>query len=634
MTQIRTLWRFCILLVVISLMLPAISARASGNAFAEISTPDTSKFPLITTYLDAFDDQGNFITNLSPAEVSILENGQQIVPDKLENLGTPLSLVLAINSDQALAVRDGSGISRYAKELSALSAWSAARPSNSLDKLALVWNGGMIASRLTPSQWKTRLESFDPALRTSTNGLAALAFALDASQEAETSPGVKKTIFLISGHLAQKDIDGMNALIDRAKQMKVRVFVWITDSKTFLNNPGTLALQDLALATGGRYTIFTANETLPNPEEWVGSLRNFYQLSYTSKIRVGGQQTLSAQVNALSLALSSPAVNFQIDIQPPSATLLSAPIQIVRQNPDSPFDLESFEPKQQEISALVEFPDGLHRALKRSTLYVDGQKIAENTAEPFTHFNWDVSSYVVSAQHSLQVEVEDVLGLSQMSAEVPVQVTVIQPPGGMAGLILRNRMAVTITFLVLAGAVVLGIIILGGRRGLTSLAERRKARAARLDPVTQPVLAPVEIPNAARANPFPWLRRKETPPPAYLARLRPDGTPGQGDPIPLNNHEITFGTDPTQATIVLNNASISLLHARLRHGDDLVFTLLDQNSTAGTWVNYEKISEEGYTLKHGDIIHFGHMLFRFVITKPPAASKPTITPIMTDDPHS
>jgi hypothetical protein len=217
--------------------------------------------------------------------------------------------------------------------------------------------------------------------------------------------------------------------------------------------------------------------------------------------------------------------------------------------------------------------------------------------------------------------------LSQLSAEVPVQVTVVQPPGGIAGLILRNRAAVTISFMVLAGAVVLGIIILGGRRGLASLSERRKARSAQLDPVTQPVHGKVESPSATRANPFPWLRRKEAPPPAYFVRLTADGKPAKDDPIPLNGREITFGSDPTQATVVLDHPSLSDLHARLHRAENNEFTLLDQNSTAGTWVNYEISPQEGVILKHGDMIHFGKLTYRFVLAKPPALPKPTITPI-------
>ena len=618
--------RFILIILAASLLLPALPARAQGKAYAAITTPDTAKFPVVTTFLNAFDDQGNFLSNLQLANISVLENGHQITPDRLDTLPTPLSLVLAINSDPTLGVRDNFGMSRYAKLEAVLSAWAGARPADSTDKFALAWNGGIVASRLSPADWRNKLDAFDPVTNKSTTGLGALAYALDAAQEAESGPGIKKSILLISPHLGAKDQSGLSGLIDRAKQAGVRVYVWITDSQAYQTNPGALALKDLALSTGGSFATFTGNETMPDLESWFSSLRSVYQVTYNSQIRTAGPQSLSVQVSSGSQALTSPAMTFTLDLQPPTVTLLSAPIQIVRQNPNSPFDLASFKPTEQQISVLVEFPDGRRRAVKRTTLFVDGEKIAENTTEPFNQFTWNLSGYGVSNEHSLQVEVEDVLGLSQKSAKVPVEVTVIQPPGGMAGLIMRNSAAVTISIMILAGAVVLGIVILGGRRGLASISERRKARAARLDPVTQPVPVEVDEQNSSRANPFPWLRRKEVSAPAYLARLAGDGDLVQTDPIPLNGREITFGTDPTQAMVVLSHASVSHLHARLRRAQDDTYTLLDQDSTAGTWVNYELIPQEGRALKHWDVINFGHLSYRFVLAKPPSLHKPTITP--------
>jgi hypothetical protein len=42
---------------------------------------------------------------------------------------------------------------------------------------------------------------------------------------------------------------------------------------------------------------------------------------------------------------------------------------------------------------------------------------------------------------------------------------------------------------------------------------------------------------------------------------------------------------------------------------------------AGTWVNYEPIGREGRRLEHGDVIHFGKLIYRFTLRKaeePPA----------------
>ncbi len=623
----RVCKRCFVVWMIVALLAPLISARAQsgGGGLAEIEKPDVSAFPVISTYMDPFDDQGNFLANLKSGDVVVLENGELIVPDSLVGQVTPMSFVLAINSDPALGIRDAQGDARYEKILAALTNWAEERPADSQDRLGLVWNGGMIANKLTPADWKARLESFDPALRTSTSGLSALTFALDVALDVPVGPGVKKAVLLVSPHLASKDLKGLDDLISRAKQSGVRVYVWITDANTFVDNAGTLALQDLAAATNGRDVFFSGGETLPDPEEWLAPLRNVYKLSYTSKVRTAGTHTLSVQVNKDKLTLTSPAVTFAIDIQAPSVALLSPPIEIMRQNAKTPFDVSTFLPKQQEISLLVEFPDGRERRLVRSTLFIDGEKASEHIREPFTSFSWDLSGYQVSGEHTLQVEVEDDLGLMQKSSEVPVVVTIVEPPGGMAGLILRNRTAVTISFMVLAAGVLLGVIILGGRRGLTRLAEWRKSRAAKSDPLTQPVKSIVEAPRNPKGNPFPWLLRRDAPPPAYFVRLAGDGTPMKGDPIGLHGRELTLGTDPTQATVILDHPAISALHARVRRGEDDKFTLLDQNSIAGTWVNYELVPPKGRVLKHGDMIHFGVLVYRFVLAKPPVALKPKVT---------
>jgi hypothetical protein len=618
-----------LILFVFMLALPGALVRAQGAAFATLFPPDTSKYPLITTLLDTFDDQGQYVLGLTPQQVTVLENGQQITPNTIQEQQPPISLVVAVNSGPTLAVRDGFGFSRYDKAAVVIANWATARPADSQDDLSLTWNGGILGSHLLPEEWKTRFAGFDPAPRTSAPGLAALSFALDVAQDTEPAPGGKKAILLVSGHLDNQNLDGLGDISARAKQAGVRIYVWLVDSKAFLDHAGALALQDLALSTGGRYLTFTGSETLPDPEEWLAPLRHIYTLTYTSKIRSAGSQTLSVQINAANgLALTSPTVSFQLNVQPPNPVLLSLPIQITRQNPDSPFDLESFLPAQQEVGILIEFPDGFQRAITRATLFVDGQKMGENTSAPFNKFTWDLSGYIASADHTVQVEVEDELGLSQKSASIPVQVTVIQPPGGMAGLILRNRTAVTLVFVGLALVVLLGILVLGGR-SFSTFAERRRARARNLDPVTQPVQVAIETKKAPRATPFPWLRRKAPPPPAYFVKLTPDGQPAPGDPIPLTGSEMTFGTDPTQATHVLDHPSISALHARLRLTEEGAFLLSDQNSIAGTWVNYTATPKEGRVLKHGDMVNFGQLTYRFVVTKPPATPKPAITPHST-----
>lgn len=55
-----------------------------------------------------------------------------------------------------------------------------------------------------------------------------------------------------------------------------------------------------------------------------------------------------------------------------------------------------------------------------------------------------------------------------------------------------------------------------------------------------------------------------------------------GNPIPLAEKEMAFGTDPVQSNHVLDDPSIAPLHARLKQVEDGGFVLSDNGSVAGT----------------------------------------------------
>jgi len=99
----------------------------------------------------------------------------------------------------------------------------------------------------------------------------------------------------------------------------------------------------------------------------------------------------------------------------------------------------------------------------------------------------------------------------------------------------------------------------------------------------------------------------------------------------LIEKEITFGTDPVQCNQILDDPSISSIHARLRQTDKGGYLLQDNNSIAGTWVNYEPVLREGHRLMHGDMINFGQLTYRFMLKAPPAASTPKITVQNTEE---
>jgi hypothetical protein len=242
--------------------------------------------------------------------------------------------------------------------------------------------------------------------------------------------------------------------------------------------------------------------------------------------------------------------------------------------------------------------------------------VATNTAKPFDQFTWDISGYTSSGQHSLQVTALDSLGLSKTSVSVPVTITVVQHRRGLAAVLSRNSLWVAFGAVLLAG-IVLGATLAWGRIRRRSGTPGRRFRK---DPLTQPVTIEESKPGLRP----PWSGRERSSP-AYLVRLKDDGQALTAPPISISAGEMTFGTDPTRATHVVDDPSVSPLHARLTRLHDGAYQLSDEKSTSGTWVNYEQILEPR-RLKHGDVIHLGRISYRFMLRKPPDSMKPRLTP--------
>ena len=488
-----------LLLCSILLLVLGLPARAQGTAYADLAAPDLTAFPSVSALLDVYDTQGQFVSGLKPEGVTVLEDNQPRPAEALNEIQPPAQLVVTVNPGPPMAVRDAAGVARYSRVSEALRLWAEARPADSSDDLSLVATVGPLLAHDTTANWLVSFNAYQPDARAASPSLQSLAFAMDLTDDPLPNPSTKRAILFITPHLDATAMPPLESLAMRALQSKVRIFVWLIDSEAYFNHDSATALKSLAFQTGGRFFTFAEAEAFPDVETYLAPLRRAYTLKYTSKLTGPGSHTLSVQVQTSEGLLTSPALTFNLDIQPPNPILLSPPLQIVRQTPpDKPFDVKALAPVQQPVEMIVEFPDGHPRALARSALYVDGQQIDENSAEPFNKFVWDLSGYTTSGQHELKVEVLDSLGLSKMSMGVPVTVTVVRLPSGAMATLARNTVIITIGAILLAGAVLFIILFTGGKLRLPSLAALRRARKRYEDPLTQPVPIPQESTVEAR----------------------------------------------------------------------------------------------------------------------------------------
>lgn len=630
-----------LLLVCLGLLLSFVpGARAQQNlASVNLYNADASAFPAMTAFVDVFDAQRVFVSGLKPEAVSVIENGQTLPVDSLIEMAVPLQLAVAVNQGEALDARDANSISRFQRVSQVIAQWAQSRPPDLPDDLSLVSQAGPVINHANAADFIVGLNGFQPDMRTATPNLQSLATALDVVSAQTTRLGMKRAVLFITPQMTDPNLAAsLEPLIQRAVEGNIRVFVWYVDANTTFTNTSAAVFNNLAIQTGGSMFQYSGEERFPDPEIYFSALRRVYLLSYTSRLTASGEHSLNVQVNLPALGtLNAVEQKFNLDVLPPNPFPVAPVSQITRQAPeDDPFNTELLLPEAQEIEIIVEFPDGHKRPLTRTTLYVDGVVVDENTVEPFDKFTWDLTGYLSSSEHQVSVEAVDVLGLSKTSMPIPIMVTVIKPPSGPAAFLAKYRTPITIGSIVMAG-LVLFIILLSGRVRIPTLRTLRDARRAQTDPLTQQIPAVVEepvIPVLEAVKKAPKRRtpskKKETASKsvvdaaASLIRLNPDGQFASAAPIPLSEKEIVFGADPVQCTTILNDLSVSPVHARLRMTDDGGYLLLDNHSIAGTWVNYEPIPQEGYRLVHGDMVNFGQLIFRFMLTTPPPASSPKV----------
>ncbi len=595
-----------------------ISAHAQSQSTPHLSlySLKTDSFPTISTGLDVFDSAGNVVTGLKPDAIILLEDKQSRPLDRLEEVQVGAEFALALDPGPAFAYRDANAVSRYDKIVQVLKDWVSNHSDTLGDDLSLVPTYGTLSTHLAKTAaFSTALAAYQPNLQFITPSLNTLARALDAVSEPAPQAGMKRTVLFVTSPTSVDALPTLQNLTERATAQHIRVNVWIVASMDFFSTSGATALKDLAIQTGGQYVLFSGEEPLPGLEMYLAPLRHTYRLTYTSGILTSGRHTLAVQATLDGETITSEALPFELDIQPPNPILVSPPEQIVRHAPDEHTTATTaFLPNQQAIDIIVEFPDGRKRPLVSTTLFVDNQKVAENTSEPFDHFTWDLRSYASSGQHILTVEAVDNLGLSKISLGVPVTVTIIKPKFGLLPFLSRNSPWVALVAILFAG-VVLGIILAGGRVRRRS---RPALRRSHNDPLTQPVEGAMGRHNIR----LPWKNPSKLPD-AYLVRLKDDGQPVTAPPIPVITPEMTFGSDPIQVTRILDDPSVSPLHARIRE-ENGEYILSDEKSIAGTWVNYESLTAP-HRLKHGDVLHIGRLSYRFMLRKQPERPAPKIT---------
>lgn len=646
--------RFCCLLLAIlvslSLASPGIvSAQAGQNVI--LFPLQMEGYPKVTAFLDAHQANGDFIYGLRSENLRVIENGQIYPVSELKELRTGVQFVIAISLGTALGIRDAQGMSRLDYLVDGLSNWASGANGSGLDDFSLVTQDGPeVIHKTLPALLGAALQDYQPEARRATPSLEVLSRALQVAADPLPRPGMERAVLFITPPQPAEAQAGLQSLAAQASQLGTRLFIWLVASTEEASLSGANLLLNMALQGSGRFFLFTGIENLPDLDGYLEPLRPIYSMTYSSAITSSGEFPVFVEIDLNGQLFTSSTQNLAVQINPPNPIFISPPTEILRSARD--VDVQEREPaiqsgevlllpEKQPIEILVEFPDGISRTIIRSAFFVDGELVEEKNIPPFNAFNWDLNAYRESGMHLLRVEIQDSLGLTGSSAEIPVRVTVQLPTNVFQRANVQRTLLLVGVIVLVSGSVLGLVLILAGRlqpaipgRGVKRLSKDEKkprqevaTRPARNDPLTQPVTGQAEA--STRRFPRWTLRlpraqgRRPSHPLATLTLVSPMDDTVQEAPVPITIDEITFGRDATRATWVIEDASLEPVHARLVcEGEN--FRLFDELTTAGTWVNYAPVPEEGALLEHGDLIHIGRVNFRIKFRSTERIRKPTI----------
>lgn len=594
------------------------SASAQSDVDLRITGVDLSEFPEVNVRVLAIDGRGAPVADLG--NLVVRENRAPVAERTLSRTPAGVDLVFVLDANPSLLQSDdGSGVTRLEKVRASLERFATqAMDGDGLDRVSFVVPDGsgegatfLVQDAGDPTELTAALAAYDPAEPPRVTPLnEMIGAALDHLAAGQADGRYQAIVLLTDGARLNDQLD-YPALTGAAQAGDVTIWPAILGATADPEEVDNVTR--LAAPTGGQYTHMPepdATDTLYNRFPALGQQTN---VQYRSLLRRPGEYEVSVSVgNAMAGA------PFTLALEQPAVALALPRTTINRAGSASDSPLPLLQPATVAIEVQFEWPDGLPRDLTELAFLVDDRR----QSLPFDiqpdesgqlAITWDISS-LDQGVYELQVQARDELGYTMETPVQPVTISVTRPappaptpePTAIALPQFELPVPPELEEPILLGVPVLLALLVAGGVGLWGWRRTKRRQAAEAAAAREAAFR-----AAAVSRPVPPDVRHKP----YLVRLDESGLALERRP--LETADVTIGRDPEHASFVVDEGTISRLHARIRRNAAGEYWLYDEGSDSGTFLNYERLALAPRELAHGDRVQFGHVTYRFALELPP-----------------
>ncbi|MDT8304443.1 MAG: FHA domain-containing protein [Anaerolineae bacterium] len=543
----------------------------------EIASIELGDFPIIGLNLIATNANSERRTELQG--LRLWENGVPIADYTLEPVSPGVDLFLLLDIDEGWGENLGAGQTPLATVQESVLRLAGRYLEAGRDR---VWLGMTVGAE---SRWLVE-ESGEPGEMVSALGTVrapagsagdparALALALDAVEDGgETGRFTAIVLFTTGTGLSTTSL---LPLVQQARAAQVVLSVVLVGAAPGMTVAETL--ETAALSTRGAVYPLSDAAAVDGLYELLAANAVQTQVRYRTNLQEDGEYPVR-----VVLGEREGHATLRLAFRPPQVTIVLDGGREIRRAglaPDSA--LAQLQPAVQTVPVELAWPDGVPRRLQGATLLVDGvaQPAPVLGGATVLEFEWDIAD-LSEGSYALTVLVTDSVGLSAESPPLLVTVAEVRPapsptavPPAVPPPAAVATRPLSPLLVGLGGALILliGLVLLWRVRRST-----QGARASGTGPV--------------RGQPFLVLESGE--------RWAIVG-------------ELTVGRQG--ADILLDGEGMTVLHARLACEEDGCW-LYDEGSSAGTFVNGQRLGLEGRRLYPGDEMRFGAVVAQFVVER-------------------